>query len=49
MESWSGVFEWILSGVDTWSEISSVTDNSILVMKFVSGRMYTITKCVTNA
>ena len=45
--SWSGVLEWIL-GVEPWSEILSVTENSVLVVKFVSGRLYTITKCVTN-
>ena len=42
LESWNGVFEWII-GVDPWSEILSV------VVKFVSGRIYAITKCVTKA
>ena len=45
--SWSGVLEWILE-VEPWNEILSVTENSVLVVKFVSGRLYTITKCVTN-
>ena len=36
LELWSGVLEWIL-GVEPWSEISSVTENSILVVKFFSG------------
>ena len=48
LESWSGVLEWIL-GVEPWSEILYGTENSILVVKFVSGRTYTITKCATNA
>ena len=48
LESWSGVLEWIL-GVEQWSEILSVTENSIMVVTFVSGRTYAITKCVTNA
>ena len=33
LELWSGVLGWIL-GVEPWSEISSVTENSILVVKF---------------
>ena len=37
LESWSGVLEWIL-GVEPWNEIMSVTENSILVVKFVLGR-----------
>ena len=37
LESWSGVMEWIL-GVETWSENLSVTENSILVVKFVWGQ-----------
>ena len=48
LESWSGVLEWIL-GVEPWSDILSVTEKSILVVKFVSGRRYANTKCVTNA
>ena len=36
LESWSGVLEWIF-GVEPWSEILSVTETSILVVKFVSG------------
>ena len=36
LESWSGVLEWII-GVKPWSEILSVTENSILVVKFVRG------------
>ena len=60
MEWTPGVMEWIL-GVEPWSEILSVTENSILEVKLVSGqthtslgvnvhpRAYTITKCVTNA
>ena len=47
-ESWSGVLEWILE-LEPWSEILSVKENSILVVKFASGRTYPITKCVTNA
>ena len=42
MESWSGVLEWIL-GAEPWSEILSVTENSILVVKFVLGPTYAIT------
>ena len=34
LESWSGVLEWII-GV---TEFFSVTENSILVVKFVSGQ-----------
>ena len=48
LESWSGVLEWIL-GVESWGEILRATENSILVVKFVSGRTNAITKCVTNA
>ena len=48
LESWSGVLEWIL-GVEPWTEIFNVTENSILVVKYVSGRTYVIIKCVTNA
>ena len=42
LESWSGVLEWIL-GVEPWSEISSVTENSFLVVNFFSGRTNAIT------
>ena len=41
VESWSGVLEWIL-GVEPWSEILIVSENSILVVKFVTGRTYAI-------
>ena len=48
LESWSLVLEWIL-GVEPWSEILSVKEkNSMLVVTFVSRRMYAISKCVTN-
>ena len=48
LETWSGVLEWKF-GVEPWSEFLSVKENLILVVKFVSGRMYAITKRVTNA
>ena len=35
--------------MESWSEILSVTENSILVVTFVSGRTCAITKCVTKA
>ena len=39
LESWIGVFELGLGsiGVEPWSEILSVTENSILVVKIVRG------------
>ena len=40
--------EWSLR-VEPWSEILGTTENSILLMKFVSWGMCTITKCVTIA